>query len=73
MAETKKLAATVRSGTGKGAARSTRREGRTPAVLYGGGEAPTPLSLVHLYPIDGAVHRVAPGATAWAMSRSRRR
>ncbi len=45
MAETKKLAATVRSGTGKGAARSTRRDGRTPAVLYGGGEAPTPLSL----------------------------
>jgi large subunit ribosomal protein L25 len=45
MAETKKLAATVRDGTGKGAARSTRREGRTPAVLYGGGEAPTPLSL----------------------------
>ncbi|HMK89424.1 MAG TPA: 50S ribosomal protein L25/general stress protein Ctc [Methylocystis sp.] len=45
MAETKKLAATVRGGTGKGAARSTRREGRTPAVLYGGGEAPTPLSL----------------------------
>jgi large subunit ribosomal protein L25 len=45
MAETKKLAATVRSGTGKGAARSTRREGRTPAVIYGGGEAPTPLSL----------------------------
>jgi len=29
----------------QGAARSTRREGRTPAVLYGGGEAPTPLSL----------------------------
>ena len=45
MAETKKLAATVRSGTGKGAARSVRREGRIPAVLYGGGEAPMPLSL----------------------------
>lgn len=45
MAETKTLAATVRSGTGKGAARSTRREDRTPAVLYGGGEAPTPISL----------------------------
>jgi large subunit ribosomal protein L25 len=45
MAETKTLAAAVRSGTGKGAARSIRREGRTPAVLYGGGEAPTPLSL----------------------------
>jgi large subunit ribosomal protein L25 len=45
MAEVKTLAATVRSGTGKGAARSVRREGRIPAVLYGGGEAPTPLSL----------------------------
>ena len=45
MAETKTLAATVRSGTGKGAARSVRREGRIPAVLYGGGEAPLPLSL----------------------------
>ncbi len=45
MAETKKLAATVRSGTGKGAARSVRREGRIPAVLYGGGEAPTPIAL----------------------------
>ncbi|MBM3641784.1 MAG: 50S ribosomal protein L25, partial [Alphaproteobacteria bacterium] len=45
MAETKKLAATVRSGTGKGAARSVRREGRIPAVLYGGGEAPQPISL----------------------------
>jgi large subunit ribosomal protein L25 len=45
MAEPKKLAATVRGGIGKGAARATRREGRTPAVIYGGGEAPTPLSL----------------------------
>ena len=45
MAETKKLAAAVRSGTGKGAARSVRREGRIPGVLYGGGEAPQPLSL----------------------------
>ena len=45
MAETKTLAAAVRSGIGKGAARSTRREGRTPAVLYGGGEVATPLSL----------------------------
>jgi large subunit ribosomal protein L25 len=45
MAEMKKLAATVRSGTGKGAARSVRREGRIPGVIYGGGEAPTPLSL----------------------------
>jgi FAD/FMN-containing dehydrogenase len=27
--------------------------------------APSDLSLVHLYPIDGAVHRVAKDATAW--------
>ena len=36
-AATKQLAATVRSGTGKGAARSVRREGRVPGVIYGGG------------------------------------
>lgn len=41
----RELAATVRSGTGKGAARSERREGRVPAVIYGGGEAPEPISL----------------------------
>ena len=45
MAETKTLAATVRSGTGKGAARSVRREGRIPGVIYGGGEAPRPIAL----------------------------
>ncbi len=45
MAETKTLAATVRSGTGKGAARSTRREGRIPAVIYGGGDPAQPISL----------------------------
>jgi FAD/FMN-containing dehydrogenase len=28
-------------------------------------KAPTELSLMHLYPIDGAVHRVAKDATAW--------
>jgi FAD/FMN-containing dehydrogenase len=28
-------------------------------------EAPSELSLMHLYPIDGAVHRVPEGATAW--------
>ena len=30
-----------------------------------GGKSPTELSLMHLYPIDGAVHEVAPDATAW--------
>ncbi len=28
--------------------------------------APSDLCLMHLYPIDGAVRRVAPGATAWS-------
>ena len=45
MAETKSLAASVRSGTGKGAARSVRREGRIPGVIYGGGDPPAAISL----------------------------
>ena len=45
MAEVKTLAAAVRSGSGKGAARSVRREGRTPAVIYGGGDAPEMITL----------------------------
>ena len=47
MAETKTLAATVRSGVGKGASRSVRREGRIPAVIYGGGDAPAAIALNH--------------------------
>ena len=35
----------TRSGTGKGAARSVRREGRVPGVVYGGGEKPEPISV----------------------------
>ena len=31
-----------------------------------GSELPTPLSSMHLYPIDGAVHRVDGNATAWS-------
>ena len=45
MAAIKELAAVTRSGTGKGAARSVRREGRVPAVIYGGGEKPEPISV----------------------------
>ena len=45
MAETKSLAASVRSAVGKGAARSVRREGRIPGVIYGGGAPPTPIAL----------------------------
>ena len=45
MAAIKQLAAVARSGTGKGAARSVRREGRVPAVIYGGGAKPEPISV----------------------------
>ena len=45
MAAIKQLAAVARSGTGKGAARSVRREGRIPAVIYGGGVKPEPISV----------------------------
>ena len=45
MAAIKQLAAVTRSGTGKGAARSVRREGRVPGVVYGGGEKPETITL----------------------------
>lgn len=45
MAEMKMLAAAVRDGIGKGAARSVRREGRIPGVIYGGGDAAEPIAL----------------------------
>ena len=41
----KQIAASARSGSGKGAARSVRREGRIPAVIYGGGAAPESITL----------------------------
>lgn len=39
------LSATVREKVGKGAARSVRRQGMTPAVIYGGNEPPVAISL----------------------------
>lgn len=39
------LEAELRTRTGKQAARRLRREGRIPAILYGGGRAPAPLSV----------------------------
>jgi large subunit ribosomal protein L25 len=45
MASMKQLAAEKREGVGKGAARAVRRSHRVPAVIYGGGQAPLPISL----------------------------
>jgi large subunit ribosomal protein L25 len=44
-AAVKEIAASARSGSGKGAARSVRREGRIPAVIYGGGQAPESITI----------------------------
>ncbi len=43
MAQQVNLQAATRSTTGKGAARSLRREGKVPAVIYGHGREPEPL------------------------------
>lgn len=45
MSEQAQLSATLREPSGKGGARATRREGRVPAVIYGGDEAPITISL----------------------------
>lgn len=45
MAEMPILEATARAGTGKGAARTARRNGFVPGVIYGGGEEPVAISI----------------------------
>ena len=45
MAEMPILEATARAGTGKGAARTARRNGMVPGVIYGGGEAPIAINV----------------------------
>lgn len=45
MSEIVTITAQAREKAGKGAARSTRRDGRVPAVIYGSKEAPTLISL----------------------------
>ncbi|MFV0359354.1 50S ribosomal protein L25/general stress protein Ctc, partial [Tropicimonas sp.] len=39
------LHATVRTGTGKGAARQARRDGLVPGIIYGGGEDPVAINI----------------------------
>lgn len=45
MAEAPVLEAVARTGTGKGAARSARREGYVPGVIYGGGQDPVAINV----------------------------
>ena len=45
MSAVKELRASPREQVGKGAARAVRREGRLPAVIYGGGQDATPIAL----------------------------
>ena len=45
MPEMINLSAEPRDGAGKGAARATRRAGRVPAIVYGGGQDPALISL----------------------------
>ncbi|MCL5779139.1 50S ribosomal protein L25/general stress protein Ctc [Limibaculum sp. FT325] len=47
MAQTIDLEATARAGSGKGAARSARRDGMVPGVIYGGGEDPVTINIKH--------------------------
>lgn len=47
MADTPVIEAMARTGTGKGAARSARREGLVPGVIYGGGEDPQSVNIKH--------------------------
>ena len=41
------LVAEARAGTGKGAARQARRDGKVPGIVYGGGVDPLPISIPH--------------------------
>lgn len=56
MTATPQLDVQLREGTGKGATRALRREGRVPAVLYGGEEAPAHFSLDPIQ-LDKELHK----------------
>jgi len=47
MAETPVIEATARQGVGKGAARTARREGYVPGVVYGDGQDPVAINIRH--------------------------
>ena len=61
------LNATVRTGTGKGAARQARREGLVPGIIYGGGADPQPINIPFKLPAEPPVRKGRFLATLWNM------
>ena len=64
MADAIDLVATARAGTGKGAARQSRRSGNVPGIIYGGSEPPMPIDLE----FNGLLKRLRAGhflSTLW--------
>ncbi len=57
VAEIPDLQATVRTGTGKGAARQARRDGHVPGIIYGGGQDPIAINL----PFNALLKRLKAG------------
>ena len=53
------LHATVRTGTGKGAARQARRDGLVPGIIYGGGTDPVAINI----PFNELLKRLRAGTT----------
>ena len=51
------LVAEARTGTGKGAARQARREGKVPGIVYGGGTDPLPIQI----PFNELIKRLKAG------------
>jgi large subunit ribosomal protein L25 len=57
MAEAISISASARAKSGKGAARAVRREGRVPAVIYGGDDATPALVALDTNEITKLIHR----------------
>ncbi|MFC0282630.1 50S ribosomal protein L25/general stress protein Ctc [Camelimonas abortus] len=55
MTAVKQIIAEARDRVGKGAARALRRQGRTPAVIYGAGKEPLPISIEYA-PLRQAIY-----------------
>jgi large subunit ribosomal protein L25 len=64
---TANLNATARAGTGKGAARSLRRSGQVPAIIYGHARSPQALSIVQRE-LDKLLQQIAAESTVVELS-----